>query len=332
MGDAQGGNGIDWSVVCENRAGRSVLAHGAIGTGGSQAIPAPAEARKLSEVAVESGDTVSLVVGAKDGNHICDTTIVELVITEVGGSGRTWNLTQEVVDSIHAGNPHADAAGNADVWHFYSRASGGRSAGSFSSRRFVQASQATTAREFLQELAAKNLTTIRQRTRAHDEQTWAGAVAAMRGTDLPPHPRPPFEPAMQVEVPCERLTAQWKLGAWHILRHSVKDAAGQVALQRLSVRHPRLRDLHDPARPGPAGHAPGGRRRPGPVAEPAAAAAGRPPGPTAARSRTGRWGTSPTAAAASPTPWVRTARAGTWTPSTPWGRAPSCSRWPSISG
>jgi len=44
---------------------------------------------------------------------------------------------------------------------------------------------------------------------------------------LPPHPEPPFEPAMRVEVPCERLTAQWKLGAWHLLRHAVRDQAGQ---------------------------------------------------------------------------------------------------------
>ena len=40
-------------------------------------------------------------------------------------------------------------------------------------------------------------------------------------TNLPPHPKPPAgsEPAMQVEVPSERLTAQWNLGAWHLLRH-----------------------------------------------------------------------------------------------------------------
>ena len=32
---------------------------------------------------------------------------------------------------------------------------------------------------------------------------------------------------MKVEVPSERLTAQWKLGSWHILRHLPKDAAGK---------------------------------------------------------------------------------------------------------
>jgi hypothetical protein len=67
-----------------------------------------------------------------------------------------------------------------------------------------------------------------RRIRRRPEQTWEQAVQAMRpGETLPSHPKPPFEPAMRVEVPCERLTAQWKLGAWHLLRHSVKDQAGK---------------------------------------------------------------------------------------------------------
>ena len=43
----------------------------------------------------------------------------------------------------------------------------------------------------------------------------------MRGPNLPPHPLPPAgsEPTMQVQVPCERLTAQWNLGRWHLTRH-----------------------------------------------------------------------------------------------------------------
>lgn len=53
----------------------------------------------------------------------------------------------------------------------------------------------------------------------------------MRGTDLPPHPAPPAgsEPAMQVQVPSERLTAQWRLGAWHLLRHcSINPKTGKL--------------------------------------------------------------------------------------------------------
>lgn len=86
------------------------------------------------------------------------------------------------------------------------------------------ASSAASAREFTEELQRRNLRTIRQRIRAHEEQTWEGAVTAMRGTNLPPHPLPPagFQPNMRVEVPCERLTAQWNLGTWHLLRHAPK--------------------------------------------------------------------------------------------------------------
>jgi hypothetical protein len=92
---------------------------------------------------------------------------------------------------------------------------------------FAQASTAASASEFLGELAARGLVTIRQRTRQHAEQSWEGAVMAMRGTNLPPHPTPPYLPAVQVEVPSARLTAQWNLGAWHLLRHFAKDSQGK---------------------------------------------------------------------------------------------------------
>ncbi len=90
---------------------------------------------------------------------------------------------------------------------------------------FSLASQAASSAEFIKELKARNLSTIRQRLRAHEEQTWEGAVTAMRGDNLPPHPRPPAgsEPSMQVQVPSERLTAQWNLGVWHLLRHCEKN-------------------------------------------------------------------------------------------------------------
>jgi len=88
-------------------------------------------------------------------------------------------------------------------------------------------SGAATARQYLTELAAKHLLTIRERTRLHAEQSWEGAVTAMRGTNLPPFPQPPYLPTMRIELPSEQLTAQWNLGAWHLLRHAVKDADGK---------------------------------------------------------------------------------------------------------
>jgi hypothetical protein len=80
------------------------------------------------------------------------------------------------------------------------------------------ASNATNARDFLKELQGKNQKTVRQMIRAREEQTWEGAVTGLCGTNQPPHPkvRTQDEPAMKVEVPSERLTAQWNLGAQHI--------------------------------------------------------------------------------------------------------------------
>jgi hypothetical protein len=94
----------------------------------------------------------------------------------------------------------------------------------------VFASQASSAREFVTQLQARKLATIRQQTRAHEEQTWEGAVSALNGANLPPQPKPPAgsEPVMQVLVPSERLTAQWNLGAWHLVRHAVPDDKGRL--------------------------------------------------------------------------------------------------------
>ncbi|MCX6872520.1 MAG: hypothetical protein NTW21_01750, partial [Verrucomicrobia bacterium] len=218
-----GGDGIAWRIVRNAGTGRENLAQGVTNGAGSQSIPAEADARKLSEIAVVSGDMISLVVGPK-GTHYSDTTILGLVITEAGGQGRVWNLTNDVVGTLHAGNPHADGLGNAGVWHFYSEPSATTSPGP-TQPPIVLASLAASAHEFIKELQARNLSTIRQQTRAHEEQTWEGAVTGMRGANLPPHPKPPTgsEPPMQVVVPSERLTAQWNLGAWHLLRHCGKN-------------------------------------------------------------------------------------------------------------
>ena len=87
------------------------------------------------------------------------------------------------------------------------------------------ASSSANAREFVKELQERKLATIRQQIRVRTEQTWDGAVTGMCGSNLPPHPTPPVgsEPTMQVQIPSERLTAQWNLGAWHLLRHCGKN-------------------------------------------------------------------------------------------------------------
>jgi hypothetical protein len=206
-----------------NKKGRKTLRRGTTNGSGVYTIPPEAlaggNASELTDIAVEPGDRISLSVGPK-GSHVCDTTMVDLIVIEQGGQQRIWNSTDDIAKTVQAGNPHADGRGNPNVWQIYTE-----NETAISQPPISLASNATTAAEFVKELKAKNLSTIRQQTRAHEEQTWEGAVTAMRGPNLPPHPKPPAgqKPAMQVQVPSERLTAQWNLGAWHLLRHCEKN-------------------------------------------------------------------------------------------------------------
>jgi hypothetical protein len=256
-GDVKGGNGIEWWITWDSKAGSQTLAGGAIERGGAQSIPAGADAAKLTDLTVDPGDLVAVVIGPK-GDHAFDTTIVELAITEAGGKARTWDLTKDVVDSIHAGNPHADSLGNPSVWHFYTREGGVEPAPA----PVVEPSRATTAREFERELAARNLKTIRQRVREHTEQTWEGAMQAMHpGGPWPPYPKPEFEPAARIEAPDERLTDAWRSGAWHLLRVLKKDAQGRTIMRDypydalahesfMIIRALDLQGMHEAARDG----------------------------------------------------------------------------------
>ena len=213
-----GGDGVTWSIAHETSGKTSALAEGVLDNGGSQTV---ANAAKLTEIAVRKDDRILLTVGRR-GGHQCDSTAVEFVITQSGGKGRTWDLIRDVVDNVLAGNPLPDSHGNAGVWSFVTLPAALPATVSVPhSPPFDMASKATSASEFVKELQERNLSTIRQRLRAHPERTWQEAVTAMRGPNLPPHPAPPAgtEPMMQVQVPCERLTAQWNLGRWHLTRH-----------------------------------------------------------------------------------------------------------------
>lgn len=219
MADSAGGTGVQWRLLHTTAKGAATVASGDVGMGGSARI-APAEA-----LAVAKGDEVALVIAAKNGAHQCCTTVVNLTIEEADG-GQTWDLTRDTVGDILSANPHADASGRPGIWRFTSSETVSGS-GAVHEPPFAMASRAATARGHLRELRARGLQTIRRRTRKHAEQTWEGAVRAMIGDgDLPPTPAPPFEPAMKVATPDARLNAQWKLGAWHILRQSKQGADG----------------------------------------------------------------------------------------------------------
>src|SRR5262245_5012915 len=113
------GNGVTWSLELRRGATRRRLAAGTA-QGATEAKVGPIE-----NLAVQTGDLVSLLIGPRDGNHACDLTAVELKIAGAGDNGRTWNLADDVSGDVQAGNPHADRFENASVWHFYTEADKG---------------------------------------------------------------------------------------------------------------------------------------------------------------------------------------------------------------
>jgi len=111
-GDGNCGNGVAWRVELIRREGTSGMAVGLIDNGGQEAF-GPGE-----EFSVQDGDLVMFAINPRDSQHVCDTTRIDLSITEAGGGGRAWNLAKEIVDHINEGNPLGDSYGNAGIWHF----------------------------------------------------------------------------------------------------------------------------------------------------------------------------------------------------------------------
>ena len=111
------GSGVAWWL--EHRRGdrAAIFAEGDLGLG--KGAKSPVQVLKL-----EKGDTILLAVDAKNGDHVCDLTEIALTLTEAEKPGRGWNLSADVADSIHAGNPHADQHGNKQTWSFVRGPSG----------------------------------------------------------------------------------------------------------------------------------------------------------------------------------------------------------------
>ncbi len=107
------GNGVTWTLELRRGTHRRRLAAGtAQGDRNVRIGPIP-------QLAVHPGDFVSLLIGPRDGNHACDLTSIDLNLVEQNREGRQWNLAADLSHDILTGNPHADAWGNAGVWHFY---------------------------------------------------------------------------------------------------------------------------------------------------------------------------------------------------------------------
>ena len=109
------GNGTRWIIQHLRGDQQRVLREGV-----NNALQ-KADIEPIAEVMIEAGDVVSLVIDARDGNHSCDLTEIDLVLTESSGdAARRWSLREDCADSLLAGNPHHDSHGNLSTWHFYS--------------------------------------------------------------------------------------------------------------------------------------------------------------------------------------------------------------------
>ncbi|MEY3160702.1 MAG: hypothetical protein RIT25_693, partial [Planctomycetota bacterium] len=103
------GNGVTWDLQLRRGGLALRLAEGV-------AADTAAAAATIEDLALEAGDFVTLAIGARNGNHSCDLTTIDLTITAADGT--VHDLAAEVAPDILAGNPHPDRNGRADAWHF----------------------------------------------------------------------------------------------------------------------------------------------------------------------------------------------------------------------
>lgn len=103
------GNGVTWSLEVRRGSTREILSAGQ--TVGDRLF----SLGPIEQVPVRPGDVIALVIAAGGGDHVCDLTGIDFTVST---PDQTWNLTEEIVPDILAGNPHADRFGNAAVWYF----------------------------------------------------------------------------------------------------------------------------------------------------------------------------------------------------------------------
>ncbi|MEO2046157.1 MAG: DUF1592 domain-containing protein [Pirellulales bacterium] len=109
----QCGNGIHWSFELRSGNQRRVLSSGDIDLGNTATI------EPIADLPVNQGDLISLVISARDNNHGCDLTEIDLEIVEQAGDQLHWSLSGDCADNIADSNPHADHYGAEGIWHFY---------------------------------------------------------------------------------------------------------------------------------------------------------------------------------------------------------------------
>lgn len=111
----------DKQVVEMASRSATVTVGGDLQNAGRQEFSAAENAAPLEKLTVKKGDMLQLSVLPKNG-HGADSTLVELVISELEGERRVWNLSQQVLPDVHeqgSGMQHGDAYGHSHVWNFF---------------------------------------------------------------------------------------------------------------------------------------------------------------------------------------------------------------------
>lgn len=108
------GDGVDWILRRRTQDSFSVLATGGIPNGASQKLE-EGNGASLEAVQVSASDALQLIILPK-ANHGCDSTVVELEITE-RSSGQKWLLTSDAVSAGSGPIPPA-AEDRAKEWAF----------------------------------------------------------------------------------------------------------------------------------------------------------------------------------------------------------------------
>ncbi|PQO33255.1 hypothetical protein C5Y96_10400 [Blastopirellula marina] len=108
------GNGATWWLEHHRPGSTIVLQSGNIDLGRA------AEIEPITKLALSRGDRIALKIGARDANHFCDLTEVNLTLHEHDGEARTWDLAADCSADLSSANPHPDRHGNLDTWVFYS--------------------------------------------------------------------------------------------------------------------------------------------------------------------------------------------------------------------
>lgn len=112
--DDKCGNGAAWNIRHATVVGTQTVASGEFENGQQREI-------KIQEpLHVRRGETISVVIRARDHNHVCDTTHVSLTMSEVDGQSRVWSTDSDLIDRITEHNPLPDRFGHDDVWYFCS--------------------------------------------------------------------------------------------------------------------------------------------------------------------------------------------------------------------